>query len=256
MSIAETNLADIRFGCGQFVTVGCNGALLTSVSGQVFAPRTTGSHDCLRAVTFGRNSFWAIGDAGVLESGFAGPPLLLKFMISPGASRTLLLAGERGRAYAMQKSTDLTTASWKELLTFTNTQNSLSFNDDPSPDTPNAFYRLRQLEFAPNTISGRNVTVTIVSSDGIYARSGSYRFNGALTGNAYTLTALSPIASSHGTYTYSKLDGGTAVLNLIDATAPASSSTIYYADAHSGEVVTTSTSGGFTAHQFGLFTAD
>jgi hypothetical protein len=249
-------LANITCGGGQFVGVGCGGSVLSSVSGEVFIPRQSGSTDCLRAVVFGRNSFFGIGDNAILESGFSGPARVAGLALDTGASRTMVVAGELGRAYTLQRSPGLTPPAWQDLLTFTNTLSPTIVTDASTPVPAHAFYRLQQLDYAPASIAGRGVTVTIVDGDGVFARAGSYRFSAAATGNAYTLTALSgPIASTQGTYTYTKLGGETAVLVLTDVSSAVSSSTIYFTDANLGEVVTAGVSG-LSGHQFGTFTAN
>jgi hypothetical protein len=168
----------------------------------------------------------------------------------------MVTEGEAGRVYTLQSSTNLAPATWQDVLSFTNIQGQSTISDTSSPIAARAFYRLEQHDYAPASIAGRSVTVDIVNGDGLFAPNGSYRISTAAVGNTYTLTALSgPIASSNGTYTYTKTGRETAVLVMTDKSSMVTRSTIYYTDSNRGEAVTIGVTGVF-GHQFGMFFAN
>jgi hypothetical protein len=113
--------------CAQGLFVGAGGPTLTS--GQAITTSPDGfawrersvyvtNSATLRAVTYGNGCFVAVGDKGmVLKS---GPVFTLRPSGMNGANAELTLAGESGRVYRIQESTNLATG-WQDWLTITNT---------------------------------------------------------------------------------------------------------------------------------------
>jgi hypothetical protein len=76
--------------------------------------------------------------------------------------------------------------------------------------------------FAPESVEGATLHATAVNVTGSFAdtMSPGYTFDTALSKNGvFTTTSTNKAADSKGTYTYSRIDGQTAVLKLSDTSA-------------------------------------
>lgn len=77
---------------------------------------------------------------------------------------------------------------------------------------------------APAEFAGRSLLVVVEDGYGLFASSGSYRLAAASSGNGYTVTPVSGFsAPSTGTYTYRRLTGTTASLEIRDSVTGAAS---------------------------------
>ena len=77
---------------------------------------------------------------------------------------------------------------------------------------------------APAEMTGRSLLVVVEDGYGLFASSGSYRLAAAASGSTYTVTPVSGVsAPSTGTYTYRRLTGSAASLEIRDSITGASS---------------------------------
>jgi len=136
----------LAFGQGLFVGVGDleypTGLqkIVTSPSGANWKlrPVPPGSSAPLRAVTYGNGSFIAVGEKGLI---FQSDPVFTLSSINSSGSPMLLLDGEIGRTYRIQARTNLTSGSWGDVLTVTNTSEVTQYPAPVPGDAPVGFYR-------------------------------------------------------------------------------------------------------------------
>lgn len=135
----------LTFAQGVFVGVGWpfpNGqqTVATSANGVNWKRRAlsiTNSAN-LRAVTYGNGYFVAVGEKGLIIQ--SGPVATVQLVAINNGAASFILDGEIGRAYRIQASPEMTTSSWPDLLTLTNTAEITPFVD-PQPDPAHRFYR-------------------------------------------------------------------------------------------------------------------
>src|SRR5579872_2989829 len=105
--------------------------------------------------------------------------------------------------------------------------------------------------FAPSSLAGKNLSVSISDGTPPFASSGSYVFTPAGDGNSgrYQLSGTQP---NNGSYTYTKTGDNTASLvQNEDINGTVDNSVITFQSANSGTIHTTANKGGF---QDGTFT--
>jgi hypothetical protein len=59
-------LSSITNGNGQYVTVGRNGTILTSLNGITWSLRSSGTTSWLYSITYGNNQYVAVGSSGAI----------------------------------------------------------------------------------------------------------------------------------------------------------------------------------------------
>ena len=135
----DEGLLGVAYGNGQFVAVGCTGALLTSTDGSNWVRRQSGiSSGCLTAVAYGDGHFVAVGESGtIIESGS-----IVTLALTPGMSsgRLLLsLTGPTGLDYTVQRSSDL--IAWENVTNFTFALPTSEVLNLQPPGASHLFYR-------------------------------------------------------------------------------------------------------------------
>ncbi|HEX2747486.1 MAG TPA: PKD domain-containing protein, partial [Verrucomicrobiales bacterium] len=107
---------------------------------------------------------------------------------------------------------------------------------------------------SPGSVSGAKITVNITSGISPFSSSGSYRLEPAVTGNTYTLKALSgSVVDSHGTYSYYKNSANTALVDFVDSeTGPCLGSQLSFETATTGTLALREANS--DSYQTGLFT--
>src|SRR5207248_10529119 len=114
--------------------------ILTSSDGLTWTERTPGSVQTLRGAAYGNGAFVLVGDQStILQS---GRPLSVTPKGFGPTGFALTVDGAIGNVYKLQASTDLNAAGWVELLTFTNSQTSMSLTDMAARAYPQRFYRV------------------------------------------------------------------------------------------------------------------
>jgi len=141
-SWSNSKLTRIAFGNGTFVAVGEQGTILTSTNGFSWRKRTPPVATSLAGVAYCNGTFVATGEGGtILQSASVSVPSLAATRDSPGGGIALALAGEIGRSYRIQVSTNLATSGWEDFLAFTNTAPTMEFLDAEAANIPQRFYR-------------------------------------------------------------------------------------------------------------------
>ena len=134
----------VGYGNGTFVAVGADG-VLTSTNALNWQYRTFPSITALQSVIYAQNTFIVVGDWGtLLQSDYIGPPTISGHHLTPGGF-TYSVRGEPGRLYQVQANTNLDASGWSDLNEFTAGETNTTFLDSSSPQSPQRFYRLRQM---------------------------------------------------------------------------------------------------------------
>jgi hypothetical protein len=143
---AITYINALAFGQGLFVGVGDleypSGPqkIVTSPNGANWKvrPVPSGNSAPLRSVTYGNGYVIAVGEKGLI---FQSDPVFTLSSVNSGGSPMLLLDGEIGRAYRIQARTNLTSGSWVDVLTVTNSSEITQYPAPVLGDAPVGFYR-------------------------------------------------------------------------------------------------------------------
>ena len=73
-----------------------------------------------------------------------------------------------------------------------------------------------QVDNAPTTLAGRSAVVVVTNGSGVLASSGGYRISFSAASAVYTISSLSNVASSAGTYTYTKTGTNAGSITIND----------------------------------------
>ena len=135
------DVEDVSFANGRFVAVGGNGQVASSSDGQFWTLHPSGCRNDLRMSVYANSRFWAVGNnETILQSGFAGPPVLKVRSLEGSGEFEFVVTGEEGAWYRLQASTDL--ADWEDLMTFRSEQETTLFLDEDTWLFPQRFYRV------------------------------------------------------------------------------------------------------------------
>jgi len=139
----DASLPDVRavtFAAGLFVAVG-PGGIFTSMDGRTWTKRTTIPGTILRSVLFAQNSFFAVGDAGVvLQSGsLAGTLQLFARRETVPTDLELEVRKLSGATVRIQTSTNLQT--WSDWQTVTDPGPNVILSDPAGTHQMRKFYR-------------------------------------------------------------------------------------------------------------------
>jgi len=148
-STTTTNWASVITAGGDYINgltyaqgffVGAGGPYLggaqtvtTSPDGALWKQRSVNvtNSASLKAVTYGNGRFVAVGEKGMILR--AGPIFTLRPPVLSSNAVAFLLAGEKGRVYRVQSSTNAA-ASWQDLLNVTNTDEATPFSVPIGPE--------------------------------------------------------------------------------------------------------------------------
>jgi hypothetical protein len=137
-------LTRVAFGNGTFVAVGegGGGTILTSTDGILWKKRITLATPLLTGVTYGNGTFVVTANDGkIYQSAPVSIPNLTAGRDAPSGGIALTLAGEIGRDYLIQFSTNMANPDWQDFLTFTNTAPTMEFLDRSVTNLSQRFYR-------------------------------------------------------------------------------------------------------------------
>src|SRR5581483_9934945 len=177
--------------------------------------------------------------------GSAPAPGLFQPLATNGSFQ-IFLSGQRGGVYSLQSSSDL--RAWSPLTNFTLADSTTNLVITPSP-APNAvFFRAKSsgVAFAPGSIAGKKLNVSITSG----APTGIYQWQAATNGNDFSISGAVGATNDSGTYTYTKIGPDTAVLAYSGAKVGSISQKLVFTSASSGRFYSTNGA----AFQFGAFT--
>ncbi len=141
-------LRSVTFGGGIFVAAGDASpvtgfsTILTSPDGVVWAHRTPASVQNLWGAAYGQGTFVLVGEQSTILQSARPPDVSLTANgFGPGGFE-LAAFGVIGNVYKLQTSTNLNEVGWIDLVTFTNTQPSMSLSDTTAMSFPQRYYRL------------------------------------------------------------------------------------------------------------------
>ena len=152
--ITGRELSKVGFGNGTFVAVGgscgfcgfgggCGNILLSSTDGTNWISRPAPTTEFLQGVAFGQGTFVAVGANGVIiQSGSFTPGELSGPRALGGGEMQLSVAGEIGRTYRLQTTTNLSPPGWTDLHSFTLSAPTTNLVDATSGNFTSRFYRL------------------------------------------------------------------------------------------------------------------
>ena len=127
------------------MTVGGNGALLTSPDGTVWRSRNIGvQSSSLNSVTYGDGTFVAVGNGGlIIQSGNLLNPWIQieSITMAPDGSVRLVTRSPVNSVLSVDFSQDL--SDWTPLKTVTNSLGSLEISDPSARDFPQRYLRVK-----------------------------------------------------------------------------------------------------------------
>lgn len=133
-------LDEITFGDGQFLVVGDNGFIASTVDGSHWQQRHSPTENNLRAITFGPAGFVIVGNnETILQSGFKAP--ILTAIGKTAGGFELSIEGPPGRFLDLQAATSLVPADWKTIRSFTLSSTPTHIVDDSAASTGQRYYR-------------------------------------------------------------------------------------------------------------------
>jgi len=138
----------ISFGNGTFVALARNGndggvGIVSSTDGVTWTHRYSPYGYRLEGVTFGNDSFIAVGSSGtILQSGTLVQFLPTTARLGDGTMR-MILGSETGAVLALDASTNL--VDWTPVATLTNSLGTVSYVDSDATNFNQRFYRARQI---------------------------------------------------------------------------------------------------------------
>jgi len=144
-SLTTENLNGVAYGDGILVAIGdgtvADGTIVTSRDGVIWTSRQSGTGKNLRGVTYAGGAFVAVGNDGAILRSSSLAPARLAVRSRPNQDGfELTVAGEIGRSYRVQASSDLRT--WTDLFSFSNSEQETVFLDSDARKFSHRFYRV------------------------------------------------------------------------------------------------------------------
>lgn len=228
--------------------------LLFSLSSQGQSPTAINGRTFQMTISNGTLPFASSGSFRFLPAGsdsrYAIVPISSNIAASSGTHTYTKLAANTARLSLVDNDLGSLTANF----TFTTaTSGTYSVTSPAAPGSSQTGTFFMYAGTSPATLVGTAITVSITSGAFPFADFGTYRFRPNLTGNGYTVEALTGnISGSTGTYSYTKNSTWTGLISFSDSVAgPGMNSHVSFDSATTGTVLLWQAGG--TGYQTGLF---
>ncbi len=188
---------------------------------------------------------WEAGSFSATNSGPTAAPALFQ-PAATNRSFQIFLSGQRGSVYALQSSSDL--RAWSPFTNVTLADVTTNLVIASPATSAGVFFRARAsgVAFAPDSIAGKTLNVSIASG----SPAGVYQWQATTNGNDFSIVGGIGVTNDSGVYTYTKLAPDTALLSYSGPNVGSISQKLVFTSPSAGRFFATN---GAT-FQFGSFT--